>query len=64
MDKNRVEVPWFLERGVSESQCCFVGLFVKTNRRKFTLTFSFRFSVDRSHEYPRILDNLRRVSLK
>ena len=60
MPKGRVEVPWFLERGVS-----LIRLYnLKSIQDKLSITcFVFFFSiVDWCHECPRILDYVRRVS--
>ena len=59
MDKGRVEVPWFLERGVSS-----IRLYnLISIQDKLNITFFVFFSiVDWCHECPRILDYICRVS--
>ena len=59
MPKGRVEVPWFLERGVSSIRLCNL----KSMQDKLSITcFVFFFSiVDWRHECPRILDYVCRV---
>ena len=58
MDKGRVEVPWFLERGVS-----LIRLYnLISIQDKLSITcFVFFSIVDWCHECPRILDYVCRV---